>query len=223
MSTVIAYLLAFVAALPVWLAIALKVGVIVGLIGSLLEEIGKRFNLPRLVAVGQQIEGFAVDVPKIVSRIQGWDIPGLARKALALFGKAPLAVLLCLSLACAPSLPGCSVLKPAAAAQVPQDVAIAFKAAGAALAIADTVLADYADSIQNPTQDQVDRVAAAVARLQAVKDKLDEVKANLDRGRDKLRSLLDDVKDAEAALSAAGVKVPSSIDRALDEGAEVLQ
>ena len=99
------YLYAFVVALPLWLAIALKVGVIVGLVGSLLEEIGKRFSLFRLIAVGQQIEAIAVDVPKFVSRIRGWDLPGIVDKFRK---KAPSALVLCLALACAPALSGCA-------------------------------------------------------------------------------------------------------------------
>jgi hypothetical protein len=220
MSSALALFLAFVAALPAWLAIALKVGVVIGLIGSLVEEVGKRFNLPRLAAVGQQIEAVAVDVPKLVSRVQGWDLPGLAAK----FRKAPPALLLCIGLAFAAPLNGCANLKPAlSSAQVPQDIAIAFKAAGVALAIADTATAAYADSVKDPTQDQVDKVDAVVVKLQDVKSKLDSVQADLNHGRDRLRAALEDLNELRSLLALAGVKVPSSIAKALEEAGRVLQ
>jgi hypothetical protein len=98
MEIVLAYFLAFVAALPVWLAIALKVGVVVGLDRVLIEEIGKRFNLPRVVAVGQQIEAVAVDVPKLVSRVQALDIPGWCGRRSRCSAKRRSLLLLCLGL-----------------------------------------------------------------------------------------------------------------------------
>jgi hypothetical protein len=222
MSSAIALLLAFVAALPAWFAIALKVGIVVGLTGSLIEEIGKRFNRPLVAAFGQQVEAIAVDVPKVVSRVQAYDIPGLVRKVLVLFGKAPLALVLCLALS-APAA-GCTNVKPAfTSVQVSQDVTLAYKAAGAALAIADTVNAAYMDSVSSPTQEQVDRSAAATAKLHAIQLELEALKSDFEHGRERLRTIAADLKDARSLLAIAGVSVPSSVDKALEEAARVLQ
>jgi len=210
---------AFLAALPFIFAAGLKAGIVFGLIGSLIEEIGKRFGLPRAVAVGQQIEAIAVDVPKIVTRIQDLDLPGLVLKVLSLFGKAKLPlVLLCLGLAGSASLTGCAALKPAvSAASVPQDVALAYKAAGVALAVADTVTAAYIDSLAAPTDKQLADAEAVVDVLQSIKDKLDSAKADLANGREKLRAAVDDLQKAQALLSALGVKVPAAFSNALGD------
>lgn len=212
------YLLAFVAALPVWLAIALKVGVLVGLFGSLLEEIGKRFGLLRLVAVGQQIEAIAVDVPKFVEKIRGWDLPGLAAK----FRKTPTVLLMCLALAGVAPQAGCMQVKPALTS-VPQSIAVGFKAAGAALAIADLVTASYMDTFESPTRAEVDAAEAVVVKLSTIKVTLDSIRADSSNARDALRGVLADLRVACDMLTRAGAKVPSSIARALDEAEGVLK
>jgi hypothetical protein len=49
------------------------------------------------------------------------------------------------------------------------------------------------------------------------------VQADLGSGRDKLRAVLSELRDAEKLFALAGVRVPSALDRALDETGKVLQ
>lgn len=124
-------------------------------------------------------------------------------------GKVSAAVVLALALAFGSvSLTACSAFKPAVVAQVPNDVALAFGAAGSALAIADVVVANYAEGIEHPTDAQLADVSAVVAKLQDVKDSLDDAKADLATGRSKLRSALADLKALQPLLDLAGIKVP---------------
>lgn len=204
-------ILAFVAALPVLFALGLKAAVAVGLIGSLIEEIGKRFNLPKIAAFGDTLEAISVDAPKLVEKLKAVDWNKLA--SLLNRTKLPL-VLLCIGLA--GSAAACTPVKPAlTSAQVTRG---AYKAAGAALAIADETLSAYMDTFETPTQ-------AEVAEAEAILDKLKAVKVALDSApsREALLAIVNDLRAARAALAHAGAKVPSSISSALDEAAEALK
>jgi hypothetical protein len=197
--------LAFVAALPVLFVLGLKAAVVVGLIGSLIEEIGKRFNLPKLAAFGDTLEAISVDAPKVIEKLKSIDW----NKLVSILNRTKLPiVLLCIGISGSAS--ACTNVKPAlTSAQVST---AAFKAAGAALAIADATLAAYMDTFESPTQ-------AEVEEAEAILDKLKAVKAKLDAAQD-LRGIVEDLRAAGAALSKAGAKVPSSLARALDEASK---
>jgi hypothetical protein len=203
---------AFLAALPVLFVLGLKAGVAVGALGTLIEAVGKWLKRPRLAAFGDTLEAIAVDIPKVIGKLQG------------LLGKAPAALVLCLGLACAPGLSGCTNVKPAlTSAQVPKAVAFGLEAASVALNVADTITAAYLDSLKAPTDKQLADAAAVVATLQDVKDALDLVRADMAHGRERLREALGKLESATRSLDALGVKVPPAIASALAELSEVVK
>lgn len=84
------------------LLITLKVGVVIGGFGSLLEAIGVWRGWPKLVAVGKKLEAIGTDIPKIIGKLK-FPNPGAGVGMMAV-------LLLTLVLAC--GLPGCNVFGP---------------------------------------------------------------------------------------------------------------
>jgi len=91
---------AFLAYVGPLLLIALKVGVVIGGTGSVLEAIGKWRAWPKLVAVGQKLEAIGADIPKLVGKIENL-LPPAAVAGLMLL------VLLCFA-GCDPRNPPCN-------------------------------------------------------------------------------------------------------------------
>lgn len=67
------------AQLATWLAIAiplfLKLGLLIGALGSLIEAIGVQFNKKALVSIGQKLEAIAVDIPKLIGKLPQFPDP----------------------------------------------------------------------------------------------------------------------------------------------------
>lgn len=123
-------------------------------------------------------------------------------------------------LCCGPTACG---LKPAAAAQVPKDVALAYAGAVTALEVADVAETAYLDSLATPTTQQLQVAQTIVDALQNARTDLVAVHNNLELGRDKLKSAIDQLRSAVSSAQTLGLKLPSSAIAALDAAQKALQ
>lgn len=123
-------------------------------------------------------------------------------------------------LCCLPSACG---LKPATAAQVPKDVALAYAGAVTALEVADVAETAYLDQLANPTAQQLQVAQTIVDALSTARADLVAVHDNLEQGRDKLKSALDQLRAALSSAQTLGLKLPSSATAALDAAQAALQ
>lgn len=123
-------------------------------------------------------------------------------------------------LCCGPMACG---LKPASAAQVPKDVALAYAGATVALEVADVATTAYLDGLPNPTAQQLQVAQSIVAALTTARNDLVAVHDNLELGRDKLKSALDQLRAAASSAQTLGLKLPSSAVAALDAAQKALQ
>ena len=176
-----------------------------GLLGTLLESIGTRFNVPLLVAIGQRIEGAFADLPKAFrgSRLTASEsakklpsIPPLV--ALAMAFALGLSLVACGSNAPPPAKTGSD------AAQVVKSVR-----AGAVLAVRvlDAANATWIDSVKTPSQADLDAMRTtteALARARDLLNKGEDLEAQVrGAGREILR--------VAQLLESLGVKLPPEL------------
>jgi len=168
---------------------ALLIPVVVGLLGTFLESVGTRYNLPILVAIGQRIEALFADLPKAIrgSRKTAAENEAASRRP----SIPPLPVLaLAMMMLGVPLALGCAGATPVArGAEFAQGLKLGYSVSAVALREAAELHYAWMKTLQEPGA-----AKAGVDAARTVGTLLDDSHAALER----IRPLVATGKDAAA-------------------------
>jgi hypothetical protein len=229
-------LLAWVASLPTW-AIWLGTGVLALLLTNRSSVDAWAQANPRVAGIMKTARGLGLDpwiilqglcliflgrLPKWVQSAVG---PRVGKKPsvppIAVFVLALIPVSLGGTIAAgSPALFGCSRDARPSSVMVESGKALAFNSAVVALVLLDQREADYLNSLETPTQAQIDAAAQRVQRLKAARLALEVAREWIqgDGSRDGEQAIRDAVvvlAEVAALLKSEGVDVPPEVEKAL--------